>query len=62
MEDDRDADDAIRALDRTEFGRKGRRLRIEWAKVLELIFSWPLFLHILENNIFYVTIWLFKNK
>lgn len=34
MEDERDADDAIRALDRTEFGRKGRRLRIELAKVL----------------------------
>ncbi|XP_078178345.1 serine/arginine-rich splicing factor RS40-like isoform X3 [Carex rostrata] len=32
MEDERDADDAIRALDRTEFGRKGRRLRIELAK------------------------------
>jgi hypothetical protein len=45
MEDDRDADDAIRALDRTEYGRKGRRLRIEWAKVLQLIFSLSLFLH-----------------
>ncbi|OMO86001.1 hypothetical protein CCACVL1_09876 [Corchorus capsularis] len=32
MEDERDADDAIRALDRTEFGRKGRRLRVEWTK------------------------------
>lgn len=39
MEDERDADDAVRALDRTEFGRKGRRLRIEWAKVLELIIT-----------------------
>ncbi|XP_021283211.1 serine/arginine-rich splicing factor RS40 isoform X1 [Herrania umbratica] len=32
MEDERDAEDAIRALDRTEFGRKGRRLRVEWTK------------------------------
>ncbi|KAK4838494.1 hypothetical protein QYF36_014173 [Acer negundo] len=32
MEDERDADDAIRGLDRTEFGRKGRRLRVEWTK------------------------------
>ncbi|KAJ4840760.1 Serine/arginine-rich splicing factor rs41 [Turnera subulata] len=32
MEDDRDAEDAIRRLDRTEFGRKGRRLRVEWTK------------------------------
>lgn len=33
MEDERDAEDAIRALDRTEFGRQGRRLRVEWTKV-----------------------------
>ncbi|OIW06627.1 hypothetical protein TanjilG_04021 [Lupinus angustifolius] len=32
MEDDRDAEAAIRALDRVEFGRKGRRLRVEWTK------------------------------
>ncbi|XP_057423970.1 serine/arginine-rich splicing factor RS40 isoform X2 [Lotus japonicus] len=32
MEDERDADAAIRALDRAEFGRKGRRLRVEWTK------------------------------
>lgn len=32
MEDERDAEYAIRALDRTEFGRKGRRLRVEWTK------------------------------
>ncbi|XVF53683.1 hypothetical protein PTKIN_Ptkin05aG0118400 [Pterospermum kingtungense] len=32
MEGDRDAEDAIRALDRTEFGRKGRRLCVEWTK------------------------------
>lgn len=32
MEDERDAEDAIRALDRTEFGRHGRRLRVEWTK------------------------------
>ena len=30
MDDERDAEDAIRALDRTEFGRHGRRLRVEW--------------------------------
>ena len=34
MEDERDAEDAIRALDRTEFGQKGRRLRVEWTKVM----------------------------
>lgn len=33
MEDERDADDAVRRLDRIEFGRKGRRLRVEWSKV-----------------------------
>jgi RNA recognition motif-containing protein len=33
MEDERDAEDAIRGLDRVEFGRKGRRLRVEWTKV-----------------------------
>ncbi|CAL5397917.1 unnamed protein product [Camellia sinensis] len=32
MEDERDAEDAIRRLDRIEFGRKGHRLRIEWTK------------------------------
>ncbi|XVE64162.1 hypothetical protein DITRI_Ditri07aG0079900 [Diplodiscus trichospermus] len=32
MEDERDAEYAIRALDRTEFGRKGHRLRVEWTK------------------------------
>ncbi|RXI08008.1 hypothetical protein DVH24_014574 [Malus domestica] len=32
MDDERDAEYAIRRLDRTEFGRKGRRLRIEWTK------------------------------
>ncbi|TKY51260.1 Serine/arginine-rich splicing factor RS40 [Spatholobus suberectus] len=34
MEDERDAEAAIRALDRVEFGRKGRRLRVEWTKVI----------------------------
>jgi splicing factor, arginine/serine-rich 4/5/6 len=33
MEDERDADDAIRRLDGIEFGRKGRRIRVEWTKV-----------------------------
>ncbi|PIN00205.1 Alternative splicing factor SRp55/B52/SRp75 (RRM superfamily) [Handroanthus impetiginosus] len=32
MEDERDAEDAIRKLDSIEFGRKGRRLRVEWTK------------------------------
>eukprot|EP00249_Psilotum_nudum_P011858 c23428_g1_i1 orf=359-934(+) len=32
MEDERDAEDAIRALDNVEFGRQRRRLRVEWAK------------------------------
>nr|AAB18813.1 splicing factor At-SRp40 [Arabidopsis thaliana] len=32
MEDERDAEDAIRALDRFEFGRRGRTLRVEWTK------------------------------
>ncbi|CAA0809488.1 Serine/arginine-rich splicing factor RS40 [Striga hermonthica] len=32
MENERDAEDAIRALDRIEYGRKGRRLRVEWTK------------------------------
>ncbi|KAI9112035.1 hypothetical protein K1719_016931 [Acacia pycnantha] len=32
MEDERDAEAAIRALDRVEFGRTGRRLRVEWTK------------------------------
>lgn len=36
MEDERDAEDAIRALDRIEFGRKGRRLRVEWTKVASM--------------------------
>ena len=33
MADKRDADDAIRKLDDTEFGYKRRRLKIQWAKV-----------------------------
>ncbi|PIA49640.1 hypothetical protein AQUCO_01300422v1 [Aquilegia coerulea] len=32
MDDERDAQDAIRGLDRTEFGRQGRRLRVDWTK------------------------------
>ncbi|CAI9092162.1 OLC1v1027340C1 [Oldenlandia corymbosa var. corymbosa] len=32
MVDERDAEDAIHGLDRIEFGRKGRRLRVEWTK------------------------------
>lgn len=39
MEDERDAEDAIRKLDRIDFGRKGRRLRVEWTKV----FGWSYF-------------------
>ncbi|XP_042011388.1 serine/arginine-rich splicing factor RS41-like isoform X1 [Salvia splendens] len=32
MEDERDAGDAIRKLDRIEFGKKRRQLRVEWTK------------------------------
>lgn len=32
MEDERDAEDAIRGIDRREFGKQGRRLRVEWTK------------------------------
>ncbi|CAN6481175.1 unnamed protein product [Victoria cruziana] len=32
MDDERDAEDAIHGLDRLEFGRHGRRLRVEWTK------------------------------
>lgn len=37
MVDERDAEDAIRALDNTEFGRQRRRLCVEWAKVSKLV-------------------------
>lgn len=37
MENERDAEDAIRALDRYEYGRKGRRLRVEWTKVVKCL-------------------------
>ena len=37
MEDERDAEYAIRRLDRTEFGRKGRRIRVEWTKVSSIV-------------------------
>ena len=39
MDDERDAEDAIRKLDRTVFGRKERRLRVEWTKVSLVIIS-----------------------
>ncbi|GLJ46025.1 hypothetical protein SUGI_0969590 [Cryptomeria japonica] len=32
MDDERDAEDAIRGLDKTEFGRQRRRLCVEWTK------------------------------
>nr|CAZ96031.1 arginine/serine-rich splicing factor [Sorghum bicolor] len=32
MEDERDAEDAIHRLDGIDFGRKGRRIRVEWTK------------------------------
>nr|VDD40361.1 unnamed protein product [Brassica oleracea] len=32
IDNERDAEDAIQGLDRIEFGRKGRRLRVEWTK------------------------------
>lgn len=50
MDDERDAEYAIRKLDRTEFGRKGRRLRIEWTKVMWLVFT-HLSLYVLFNSI-----------
>ncbi|RWW23472.1 hypothetical protein BHE74_00012224 [Ensete ventricosum] len=33
MDDERDAGSAVRALDRTQFGRHGRWLRVEWTKI-----------------------------
>jgi splicing factor, arginine/serine-rich 4/5/6 len=33
MEDERDAEDAISRLDGIDFGRKGRRIKVEWTKV-----------------------------
>ncbi|CAG7884383.1 unnamed protein product [Brassica rapa] len=35
MDNERDAEDAIRGLYRIEFGSKGRRLCVEWTKLLE---------------------------
>ncbi|AQK60747.1 Serine/arginine-rich splicing factor RS41 [Zea mays] len=32
MEDERDAEDAISRLDGIDFGRKGRRIKVEWTK------------------------------
>ena len=32
MLDERDVEDTIRGLDHVEFGCKGRRLRVKWAK------------------------------
>ena len=32
MEDERDAEDAIRGLDKIEFGRQRRQLTVEWTK------------------------------
>lgn len=44
MDDERDAEDAIRGLDRSEFGRHGRRLRVEWTKVIPVFafYGWLL--------------------
>lgn len=41
MDDEQDAEDAIRKLDSIEFGRKGRRLRVEWTKVW-MVMGWGL--------------------
>ena len=38
MEDEGDAEYAIRKLDNLEFGRKGRRLRVEWTKVITVYY------------------------
>lgn len=43
MEDERDAEDAIRRLDNIEFGRKGRRLRVEWTKVIYVPWLYVIF-------------------
>eukprot|EP00253_Pinus_taeda_P000215 PITA_00215 len=41
MDDERDAEDAIRGLDNTEFGRQRRRLCVEWTKHPEKGFRRP---------------------
>lgn len=48
MEDERDAEDAIRRLDNIEFGRKGRRLRVEWTKVTNV----ALIIYYISFNLF----------
>lgn len=52
MEDERDAEDAIRALDQIECGRKGRRLQDEWTKVLFLLI-------LIINTVFLLKCYLF---
>lgn len=44
FEDERDADDAIRALDNIAFGYDKRRLSVEWAKVCYLFKLFHFFL------------------
>lgn len=52
MDDEKDAEYAIRALDRSEFGRKGRRLRVEWTKVIyNFLLTHLFFWHILLQSL-----------
>lgn len=54
MEDERDAGDAIRKLDRIEFGKKRRQLRVEWTKVhLGWSFYNKQIIHYILNNTFW---------
>jgi hypothetical protein len=43
MEDEQDAEDAIRGLDSTEFGTQRRRLSVEWTKVVFYIYIFHIF-------------------
>ncbi|KAL8498538.1 hypothetical protein ACS0TY_021752 [Phlomoides rotata] len=38
IEDERDVEDAIRKLNRIDFGRIGHRLRVEWTKVIGMAY------------------------
>lgn len=67
MEDDRDAEDAIRALDNLEFGRQRRRLRVEWAKVCSsatahLLFFLAAVLRAFNKAIRFTGRWTIENK
>lgn len=59
MEDERDAEYAIRGLDRKEFGRKGRRLRVEWTKVANVGNFYPHFALLLFVRFFFSRVYRF---